>query len=91
MYKSINLTLKDIDIISLALIDNAVIGCLNKYEYNLAWDILERLFTATRLSISDLNLICDSLRRYAFKYEYEHLEVAECKRVLSLLGGAKHE
>lgn len=89
--RTINFTDKDLDTISMALIDNATLGRLNKHEYNLAWDILERLYEPINLSHADLRLVCDSLRRYAFKYEYEHLEVAECKRVLSLLGGAKHE
>lgn len=83
--RTINLTLQDIEIISMSLIDNAVIGRLNRHEYNLAWDILERLYEPVILSKEDLTLICNSLRRYAIKYEHEVLEVSECKRVYTMI------
>ena len=83
--RTINLTLQDIEIISMALIDNCICGRLNKHEYNLAWNILERLYEPVTLSKDDLTLICNSLCRYAIKYEYELLEVAECKRVYDLI------
>lgn len=82
---SINLTYKDIDIISMCLYDNAIIGHLNKNEYNLVWNILDRIYESTSLSKSDLNLICDSLRRYAVKYDYELIEARECKRVYKMI------
>lgn len=88
----INFTNRDIDVIAMALIDNAVIGHLNKLEYNLAYDILERLYEPVTLSKDDLTLICNSLRRYALKYEYELLEVAECERVYNfILKEFRHE
>ena len=83
--RTINFTNKDIEIIAMTLIDNAVIGRLNRHEYNLAWDILERLYKPIKLSKDDLTLICNSLRRYAIKYEHEFLEVAECKRLYNFI------
>lgn len=81
----INLTYKDLDIISMSLYDNAIMGHLNKDEYNLAWNIIERIYESTSLSKSDLKLICDSLRRYAIKYNYELLEAKECRRVYYMI------
>ena len=92
MNKAINFTNKDLDIISMALIDNAVIGRLNKYEYKLAWNILERLYEHITLSKTDLVLICDSLNRYAIKYISERLEISECERIYNfILESAKNE
>lgn len=85
MSKSINLTDKDLDIIAMCLIDNAVMGHLNRNEYKLVWDILECLYEPTEISREELVLICNSLRRYANKYEHEHLEMAECKRVYDFI------
>lgn len=82
---SINLTYKDLNIISMSLYDNVIIGHLNKNEYNLSWNIIERIYESTSLSKSDLKLICDSLRRYSIKYDYELLEARECKRVYDMI------
>ncbi len=83
--RTINFTDKDMNTIAMALIDNAVIGRLNKNEYSLAWDILERLYEPVTLSKTDLVLICDSLDRYAMKYEYEVVEARECRRVYKII------
>lgn len=85
MNTSINLTYKDLDIISMSLYDNVIIGHLNKDEYNLAWNIIERIYESTSLSKRDLKLICGSLRRYAIKYDYELLEAKECRRVCDMI------
>ncbi|MBU3209766.1 hypothetical protein [Clostridium algidicarnis] len=81
----INLAVNDIEIISMALIDNATIGHLNRVEYKMAWNILERIYETNRLSMSDLTLIYDSLHRYATRYDCEHVEVRECKRVYKMI------
>lgn len=83
--RTINLTLQDIEIISMALIDSCICGSLNRHEYNLTWDILERLYEPIKLSKDDLTLICNSLRRYYIKYEHEVLEVSECKRIYTMI------
>lgn len=81
----INLAVSDIETIAMALIDNAIIGHLNIIEYNMAWDILECLYEDHMLSKSELTLICDSLHRYATRYDYEHVEARECKRVYNMI------
>lgn len=81
----INFINRDIEIIAMTLIDNCICGRLNKHEYNLAWNILERLYEPIKLSKENLTLICNSLRRYAIKYEHEVLEVSECKRVYTMI------
>lgn len=81
----IKLDITDIEAISMALIDNAIIGNLNRIEYSMAWDILERLYEVHMLSTIDLTLICDSLHRYATRYDYEHVEAEECKRVYNMI------
>ncbi len=77
----INLSIMDIDIISMALIDNAIIGKLSRAECNMVWSILENIYQTNRFSKSDLILICNSLYRYATRYDHEKLETNECKRV----------
>lgn len=83
--RTINFTDKDLNIITMALIDNSVIGHLNKLEYNLAWNILERLYEPVTLSKADLSLICNSLDRYALRYDYEVVEARECRRVYMMI------
>lgn len=83
--KIINLNEKDLDIISMALIDNAITGHLNRIEYKMTWDILECLYDHTSLSRSNLKLICDSLLRYAIRYDYELIEPQECRRVYDMI------
>lgn len=82
---SINFTNRDIEIITMALIDNCICSHLNRHEYNLAYDIIERLYERTSISKDDLTLICNFLRRYAIKYEYALLEISECKRVYEMI------
>lgn len=74
----------------MSLIDNCMCGRLNRLEYNLAYDILDRLCYNQKLSRADLILICNSLRRYASKYIHEHYKAAECKRVYNFILNVVH-
>lgn len=76
-------TYKDLTIIYMALLDKACLNSTPSYERDKCYDISETLFDHTELSRGDLRLICDSLRSYYVRYEYELYESKECKRVYS--------
>lgn len=90
--RAINFTYRDLKIIAMSLIDNCACGHLNKLQFNLAWDIVERLYEPLKLSKADLTLICNSLYRYAIRYDYELIKASECRRVYDMiLRGSSHE
>lgn len=89
MSNQYNFTYKDLDIISMSLYDNAITGHISFPEYNLLWDLLERLYEPITLSYAEVRLICDSLLRYSIRYQYEHTEVVECKRLYEYIRGIK--
>lgn len=80
-----NLTQFEVDVIFLSIIDNAIHGRVTKLEKERLWDLSEELCISidsiNSLSRIDLQLICDSLYRYANKYHFEEREGLACLKI----------